>query len=425
VTDAPGVLPRLALVYGGSGDDHSPLRFAEAADGVCSLVWVIPPGSDREDRATLRFLARLGVVVDAADRSSADAAAAIGEAAPDGIVCLVDRHLGWTAEIAELRGLRFHRPATARRLTDKLAQRAALRDRGLPTPEFWDPDELADDRALREVAGRGLPLVLKPRHGTSSRDTERIDDEGRLSAAVATARGRGMLLEGYIPDPVAPPTGPGSAPYVSVELLVRRGVVGVLGITGRTPLAPPFRETGFLFPADVPPEAAAELADVATAAALALGVEDGALHVEIKFTDDGPVVIEVNGRPGGHAVHPLLRRALGIDTVRLAMRVAVGEHVAVGPVRVPDEVVFRFDVQPDAALRTITAVEGLDGVRRIPGVEQVVQGVGAGDEVSWRNGTLGYAAAVLGAARDHAAVSRIRDEVLRRIVVSGVREETP
>ena len=132
-------------------------------------------------------------------------------------------------------------------------------------------------------------------------------------------------------------------------------------------------------------------------------------------------MIEVNGRPGGHAVHPLLRRALGIDTVRLAMRVAVGERVVLGALPVPEDVCFRLDVQPDASLRTITAVDGLEAVLDIPGVEQVVRGIGPGDEFSWRNGTLGFAAAVIGTAPDHQTARRIRDDVLDRVAISGTQ----
>ena len=411
-------LPRLVVVYGGSANDHSPMRFAEAAEGVCSLVWAIP-ARGLGDTATWRFLARFGEVIDVTGLPPQDAASAIRALAPDGIACFVDKLLCWTAEVAELLGLVFHDRSTANRLTDKLAQRTALREHNLPTPRFWNVDNLADERVLRDVVDSGLPLVLKPRHGTSSQDTELISDEGQLRAAVAVSVSGRMLLEGYIRDPSVPQTGEGSAPYVSVELLVCLGIVSVLGITGRTPLAPPFRETWFLFPANVSSRLANALGEVAIDAAHALGVEAGALHVEIKCTDDGPVVIEVNGRPGGHAVHPLLRRALGIDTVRLAMRVAVGECVVLGALPVTKEVVFRLDVQPDASLRTITAVDGLESVMQIPGIEQVVQGVGPGDEFSWRNGTLGYAAAILGTASDHQAARRIRDEVLERVVITG------
>lgn len=414
-------LPRLVIVYGGSASDHSPMRFAEAAEGVCSVVWVIPPNGQREDRATLRFLGRLGSVVDVSEMASVEAAQAIRALDPDGIACFVDKHICWTAEVAELLRLDFHSRITADRLTDKLAQRTALRDHGLPIPQFWNIDDLTDEGALRAVVASGFPLVLKPRRGTSSQDMERIIAEDQLRTAVAEKKFGGMILEGYIRDPIKPQTGGGSAPYVSVELLVCQGAVSVLGITGRTPLAPPFRETGFLFPADVSSRLAKALSEVAIDATGALGVGAGALHVEIKCTDDGPVVIEVNGRPGGHAVHPLLRRALGIDTVRLAMRVAVGERVVLGALPVPEDVCFRLDVQPDASLRTITAVDGLEAVLDIPGVEQVVRGIGPGDEFSWRNGTLGFAAAVIGTAPDHQTARRIRDDVLDRVAISGTQ----
>jgi biotin carboxylase len=243
--------------------------------------------------------------------------------------------------------------------------------------------------------------------------------ESELRTALSAVTAGQTLVEGFIPDPSTPRTGPGSAPYASVELLISKGTASVLGATGRAPLAPPFRETGFYFPADVAPETEAELRDAAIAAAHALGIEQGALHVEIKCTDTGPVTIEVNGRPGGHAVSPLLKRGLGIDTLRLAMRVAVGEHVVYDETPETDEVVFRFDVQPHAGLRHITSVDGLEQVQAIPGVEQVMRGTAAGDDYSWKDGTLGYVAAVLGAAPDHNAAYRIRDEVLAQIAIEG------
>jgi biotin carboxylase len=425
VTPPDGSVPRLVIIYGGSATDHSPLRLAEAADGICSLIWVVAPHDGPEDHATARFIARLGDVVDVDGMSTTAAADAIRAQSPEGIVCFTDKHLVWAARIAERLGLPFYSPATAERLTDKLAQRTALRAHGLPTPGFWDVDDLADPRAFESAVESGFPFVLKPRRGTSSQDTERVGSREQLRAAIAACEPGRMLLEGYIPDPSVPPTGAGSAPYASVELLVSRGAVSALGITGRTPLAPPFRETGFLFPADVRPGLATELTEAAVQAVQALGVETGVLHVELKCTDAGPVVIEVNGRPGGAGVHYLLRRSLGVDTVQLAMRVAIGEQVRLDDVAQPVGVVFRLDVQPDARLRTITAVRGLDEALEIPGVEQVIPGVGPGDEVSWRSGTLGYAAAVLGTAPDHAAAARIRDEILDLIVVTGAPEEEP
>ena len=138
----------------------------------------------------------------------------------------------------------------------------------------------------------------------------------------STATAPDMVLEEYIAD-TAPCLGEGFANYLSVESVVSAGVVEHFAVTGRFPLAPPFRETGFFIPADLTPTQRAAALDVASAAVRAVGVETGCLHTEIKFTPDGPRVIEVNGRLGG-GVPLILEMATGASAPRLAMEVALG-----------------------------------------------------------------------------------------------------
>jgi hypothetical protein len=228
-----------------------------------------------------------------------------------------------------------------------------------------------------------------------------------------------MMVERFIPDPAISPTGPGTAPFVSVELVMSDGAVSVLGVTGKPPLAPPFRETGHIFPADLSADLEERLIDAAVRGARSLGVETGVLHVEVKCTDDGPVIIEVNGCMGGGAIRGLILRSLHIDEIQVTMRLALGEHVVYENVPRPADVGFRFDIQPDTSLRRITAVDGLDSVPDIPGVERVFRGVGPGDEVTWRTGRQGFVASILGSAPDHRAAQRIHDEFVARVRVSG------
>jgi glutathione synthase/RimK-type ligase-like ATP-grasp enzyme len=411
--------PLLALVYEGLDKEDPPLLFAEAAEGVGRLLWVLPRG-DETGRATHRFLRGLGTIADVSGLPVDAAADAVGSHAPRGIVCFNDGNLVWTARIAERLGLRFFGVPTAERLTDKLRQRMALRDGGMPTPAFWDADEVAAAADPARLIGPDpLPLVLKPRSGRGAIDTAVLGSTDELVAALPGAAPGRMLLEGFIPDPTESLTGPGTAPFVSVEVVMSDGVVSVLGVTGKPPLAPPFRETGHLFPADVPAELEERLVASAVEAARVLGVETGVLHIEVKCTDDGPVVIEVNGCMAGGAIRGLILRALGIDEIRVTMRLALGEHVVIADLPRPADVGFRFDIQPDMRLRRILAVEGLDAVPGIPGVDRVFRGVGPGDEVSWRAGRQGFVASILGAAPDHAAAQRIRDEFLARVHVSG------
>lgn len=420
----PAALPRLAFVYSGFHTEDPPLLLAEAAEGVASLLWVLPDARELP-RAVLRMLRGLGEVVDVSSLPAAEAAAVLGQHAPEGVICFNDSYLVWAAELAQALGLRSFTPETAHRLTDKLAQRQALRDHGLPTPGFWDADELVDASALDTSAldavarEAGFPLVLKPRQGHASQDVEAIRSADELAAALANVtRGR-MLVESYIPDPTDAQTSAGTAPYVSVELMASAGTISLLGVTGRPPLAPPFRETGYLFPAGLPSDVREKAIAAAIAAARALGVEDGPLHVEVKLTDDGPVIIEVNGVAGGGAIRDLMQRALGVDVVQLAMRVAIGEQVTFDDLPRPVDVGFLFEIQPDADARTIVAVDGLDTVADIPGVERVIPGLRAGEEFSWRTGTPGFIAAILGAAPDHASASRIRQEFYDRVVVTA------
>jgi len=106
------------------------------------------------------------------------------------------------------------------------------------------------------------------------------------------------------------------ADYVSVESLVAYGEISHLAVTGRFPLARPFRETGMFIPADLPQAQQAVVLEVATAALRALGVQTGCFHTEIKLTPSGPRVIEVNGRLGG-GVPDMLFQASGVSLLPL------------------------------------------------------------------------------------------------------------
>jgi len=415
---ADPALPRLAFVYSGLETEDPPLLLAEAARDVASLVWTLPDAGGVGAPA-MRMLRRLGEVLDLSGCTDDEAAELIRRSGATGLVCFNDDNLVRAAEWARRLDMRFFRPEVATRLTDKLAQRRALREAGMRTPAFWDADALADPSAIAEVEEiAGFPVVVKPRQGHGSRDVEAVGSVDRLAAAIARGTQGSMLVEAYIPDPSVPPGASGSAPYVSVELVASSGVVSVLGVTGRAPLAPPFRETGALFPAGLPPEQHDEVVATAVVAARALGVETGPLHVELKFTDAGPVVIEVNGVMGGGAIRDLMQRGLGLDVVQLTMRLAVGEHIVFAEPPRPSDVGFLFEMQPDMDARRIVAVEGLESMAEVAGVERVLPGLRAGDEVSWRTGTHAFVAAVLGAAPDHAGAERVRQEFYRRVVVT-------
>jgi hypothetical protein len=416
---------RLAFAY--HPRSFATLEISEAAAEVCDVVWVIDRAMP-EVRSMSRLLARLGDVVDVTGLDAADAAAAIRAARPDGILALADALLEWTADIARRLDLpHFHTPATARRLADKRAQRAALAAAGLAVPAGWAVPPAGDGagwRALLEAVT--FPAVVKPRRGEASRNTQLVGSAAELEAALAgvaahSARDRDALqVEEYLRDrPDAPGSGEDAfADYVSVESAVVAGKCRHLAVDGRFPVEPPFRETGCFIPAALPADEQRAVLDLATAAAAALGVATGCLHTEIKLTPDGPRVIEVNGRIGG-GVTDMLRRATGVELMPIALRLALGECPDVPVLPATDGIAYVLLRQAPRDLHQVTALDGLDELRARDDVDQVVINRGPGAIIDWRDGTEEYLFAVEGLVPDHDTLLDVRRHAEHGVRVSG------
>jgi biotin carboxylase len=289
---APG--PERLIIWAGS---QSIFDLKEASRDLCEIIWLVDLSRPEKSRLG-RLMSRTGTVVDISGRSNEQVIQSLAAASPTGVLNMEDSAAIPMAEIAAALGLEFHSPEVAHRLSDKLLQRQALRSAGLPTPDFWEvPAELASldiDRLEREV---GFPSVLKPRQGNGSRNVFMVSDRADLERMLVTCglqrhEPAGMILEAYLPKTGG--TVSRFDPIVSVESFVRDGKVHHFAVTGRLPFAEPFRETGLVLPSDLSPADTAEAERAATAAITALEVRHGCLHTEVKFTPDGPRIIEVN-----------------------------------------------------------------------------------------------------------------------------------
>ena len=400
--------PLLAVGHG--PQSQPPLQIAEAASGLCEIIWLIDE-SVPENAFTSQLLKKVGIVANIAGLSPGEVAALLREYSPDGVVTYRDDDIVLFSLIAEEMGLNYHTPEVARRLVDKLLQRQALRSGGLPTPLCWEIPADRDPAALEAVAAMvEYPAVLKPRTSSGGQYTMPVADIGDLVRQVALlppqAGGEtGMFVEQYLPSLATVP-GERFADYLSVESLVASGEISHLAVNGRFPLSAPFRETGFFIPADLSSAQAEAVLEVATAALNALGVRTGGFHTEIKLTPDGPRVIEVNGRIGG-GVPEMLFQASGVSIFKLSMRVALGEPVVMeGPIPC-DRIGWCFLIQPPVSARRFVGVEGLDRLAERPGVNRVLLNRTPGDPIDLWDGTFHYIYSVYGVATDYDEVLEI------------------
>jgi biotin carboxylase len=214
---------------------------------------------------------------------------------------------------------------------DKHSCRVRLTAAGLPQPGFHLAIDLDDARAA--VARIGFPVVVKPRALGASMGVSLARDAGEFDAAYRVAheaslvgdepfRG-GAIIEGFA-----------DGPEISIDGAVHKGEYLPMFIARKSTGMPPFfEETGHLVDSADPLLRDEELLRVLAEAHRVLGIENGITHTEVRLTDRGPVIIEINGRLGGDLIPLLGKTATGIDPGSVLFDVATGQRPDVTPTR--------------------------------------------------------------------------------------------
>jgi biotin carboxylase len=349
-------------------------------------------GAGRHQRRAILRARELGLRVVAVDRNpdapgllEADEAAAVDftnvsavlEVAlrhdVDGVLTVsADRAVPVVAAVTERLGLPTIGTETAHRMTHKIAMRRTLADAGVPQPRFAGARDMASARAALDAVG--VPAVLKPADSGGQRGIFYVESQdeldGHVHAALAESPSEEAIVESF---------------HDGLELngivIARGGEALPLTLSDR--LRPPGIGFGVgwihVYPASIYGDVLAEAERVAVHAVKALGLRDGIAFPQLIVGDDGSAegrvrVVEVAARIPGGQMADLVRHAVGVDLIEVALRQALGEEV-------PDELVLPRFKQP-LAIRFLTASPGplptgkvlsigsLDPVLRAEGVVQ-------------------------------------------------------
>lgn len=322
---------------------------------------------DRNEGAPGLQEADVAEVVDFADVAAAIAAGR--RHSVDGVLTVsADRAVPIVAAVAEALGLPGIGTQTAHLMTHKVAMRRTLADAGVPQPRFAAVRDLRESRAALETTG--LPAVLKPADSGGQRGVFRLESRGDLErslhAALAESPTHEAIVESFQ-----------DGLELNGIVVVRGGEPLVLTLSDR--LRPPGIGFGVgwihVYPASIYGDTLAGAERVAAAAVRALGLRDGIAFPQLIVSDDGELgVVEVAARIPGGQMADLVRHAVGVDLVEIALRQALGEDV-------PDDVALPKFVQP-LVIRFFTAqpgslptgrvvrVDGLERVSEAPGVAQ-------------------------------------------------------
>nr|MBA3427231.1 ATP-grasp domain-containing protein [Actinomycetota bacterium] len=263
----------------------------------------------------------------------------------DGVLTVsADRAVPVVAAVAETLGLPGIGAQTAHLMTHKIAMRRTLADAGVPQPRFAAARDLQSARSALVTVGS--PAVLKPADSGGQRGVFLIGSEDELDAHLHVALSESLTGEAIV-------EGFHDGLELNGIVVVRGGEAISLTLSDR--LRPPGIGFGVgwihVYPASIYGDVLAEAERVAVHAVHALGLRDGIAFPQLIVSDDWSVrVVEVAARIPGGQMADLVRHAVGVDLIEVALRQALGQPVG-------DELVLPRFKQP-LAIRFLTADPG-------------------------------------------------------------------
>lgn len=256
----------------------------------------------------------------------------------DGLTTFWEDDVPLAAGLAEAMGVPYHTRAAAQAVRSKALTRDVLEKAGVPTPRHRRVTNLNEARDSQERARLteeflaaadfvGYPAVIKPAFGAAAMGVKRVDSRAQALAAfeemarMVTAQtdpifkqGTQLVLEQYL-----------NGPEWDVDLVMQGGKAVFASLTDNKPTREPyFLATGSRLPSLMPDGHQRESIELAIKSAQALGLTDGVIHMEGKYTSEGARLIEANGRMGGEYVRDWVKDVWGVDLVEENLMAAAG-----------------------------------------------------------------------------------------------------
>lgn len=301
----------------------------------------------------------------------------------DAVATFHEGALHVAARVSAELGLPGNSPDAVRAMRDKFVTGQLLHAAGVPCPTTRIATTY--DQALAAAGEIGFPVVLKPQASGASQGVTKVADEAELKAAFDNISGiydvESFDEDGYSVPNVAQvyayPDAQGvliqeylKGDEFAVDLVYGGGDYRLLAIHDKPyPFAEPhFIEGAYATPSLLPKKEQDRLVRTAVDALKALGATVGGAHVELRLTDSGPKIIEVNGRLGGTNafVQESIRESTGVWGPREYLRAVLGEPVDFTAKPQPTPAGFT----PLLADRTgqLAEFEGADKAKALPGV---------------------------------------------------------
>jgi D-alanine-D-alanine ligase len=233
---------------------------------------------------------------------------------------------GTAQELLEILGIPFTGPGAAAcaRCMDKSQAKSAIREAGLPTPDWFAFSQTAfrelgaADALGRLEQGLGFPLVVKPSRGGSSLGVKFAGGAAEVPQALVSAFSYDdrVLLERFVAGRELAVSVLGDEALPVVEAIPAAG--DSYDFEARYEIG----RTRFVCPADLSDEQSAAVTEAALATYRALGCS-GFARVDLILDESGPQILEANAIPGltDTSLLPQAAEAAGMSFEQLVARI--------------------------------------------------------------------------------------------------------
>lgn len=341
--------------------------------------------------------------------------------APDAVLTFSTFYVPTVAEVAASCGYRYLNPKAALSCHDKYLSRGVMRAAGLPTPDFW---LVSNEQELLHVSETvRYPCVIKPTAESGSNGVRLVNNREELLTHGRALQSRRVnereqpLAGQFLVESLL------TGSEFSVEsVTLGPGRTEIIGITAKHLSAPPhFVEMGHDFPAHLEPQVRQALEKAVVAALDAVGFDFGPAHTEIRFTPEGPVVVEINPRLAGGMIPELVRYSTGIDLLSVLLDMLIGKPVDLRAARHGFSAI-RFLTAP--RLGRITGISGVDEARRLPNIRELSVDKGVGTRVRFPENAIDRLGFVISTGSDRARVIADADQAraLINIQIEDVKD---
>ncbi|QFF97655.1 ATP-grasp domain-containing protein [Psychrobacillus glaciei] len=209
-------------------------------------------------------------------------------------------------------------------MENKEDTRLSLKDQPY-TPNFFliKPDESIPTKTICKQLD--FPIIIKSPKSTGSKDVLLAEGEEQLEKHFDNLRNKNpdntIMVEEYI-----------DGDQYLVEALVHNHKARIVGIIEQEiTKRKRFIITGYGVLANVPVTIRTGIENVLQSIVKELGIENGALHLEIRLAKNGWKLIEINPRISGGAMNKMIQAAFGFSLVEQTLKLLLGESPAILP----------------------------------------------------------------------------------------------